>query len=204
MKKVLFVRCSPRGDSSLSIKLADEVIRKLEHYHGGLDVTTMDLSETPPAYLTDEQISSFFTPPEHQTGDQKRCLAESDHYIDQLKSIDIAVICYPVWNYMIPACLKAWIDQIVRPGQTFKYNDGVPEGLLTDKKTYLIPARGGIYPDQFNDDAGPFFDFSVQYMKTVLSYIGITDISVAKVEGTAIPEFQDDALDKGFRSIAVP
>jgi FMN-dependent NADH-azoreductase len=87
-------------------------------------------------------------------------------------------------------------------GVTFKYNDNhVPEGLITGKKIYLVLARGGLYPETFDNDVTSLYDFSIQYMQTVLTYIGMRDITVIKADGLAIPGVKDQAMDKAIQSI---
>jgi FMN-dependent NADH-azoreductase len=77
--------------------------------------------------------------------------------------------------------LKSWIDHLVRAGITFSYATGQPAGLLEPKKVYLVAASGGVYSD------GPYkpYDFQVPYIKSVLGFIGLTDVETVRVEGVA-------------------
>ncbi|OUR95679.1 hypothetical protein A9Q84_14350 [Halobacteriovorax marinus] len=201
MKNILYIKSSPRGDESFSTKLADELFKKLLSKHGKLNITKLDFAENPPSHLSGQHLGAMFTPIEHQSLEQKLCMEESNSYVEQLKNNDIIIISYPVWNFLVPSCLKAWIDQIVRAGVTFQYNGHTPEGLITDKLVYLVLARGGMYPDYFDNKVESLYDFSIDYMKTVLNYIGMKDVTVIKAEGLAIPDIKDQAMEKAIESI---
>ena len=110
---------------------------------------------------------------------------------------DIIVIGAPLYNFSIHSSLKAWIDHIVRAGITFKYDENGANGLVTGKKVYVAFSSGGIYSE------GPWkpFDFVEPYLKHILGFIGLTDITIFRVEGTNIPVVQDTALEKGISSI---
>ena len=126
-------------------------------------------------------------------------MRHSDKAIAELLAADVLVIGAPLYNFGIPSTLKAWLDHVARAGITFRYVDNQPQGLLTGKKVYLAVASGGIY------STGPLVaaDFVVPYLKTALGFLGLTDITVTRVEGVAIPGIQETALDKGLASIAV-
>lgn len=201
MKNILHIQNSPRGDESASLTLAGELIRTLETHHENTTVATRDFSQQPPSHVTGQQIGAFFTPLDHQSESQKAALAESDRYIKHLKSCDILVISYPVWNFLVPSGLKAWLDHIIRPGVTFEYRDHAPEGLLTGKKVYLVAARGGTYPERLDSSPTAFNDYSIHYLKTVLTYIGMNDITVFKADGLANPATRNEVLASAVRCI---
>ncbi|RYY06683.1 MAG: FMN-dependent NADH-azoreductase, partial [Sphingobacteriaceae bacterium] len=106
----------------------------------------------------------------------------------------------PMYNFTIPSVLKAWIDHIARAGITFKYNaDGSSTGLITGKKVYLAVSTGGVYSSGDAVSA----DFVTPYLKAVLAFMGLTDVTVIRAEGFAIPALQGDALEKGIDSIVL-
>lgn len=202
MKNILYITTSPRGPESASIQLAQELLRQLKMRHEDLTITTVDLSRHPPPFLSSHQVGALFAPLERQSESERTSFARSDEYVAQLRASDTVIINYPVWNFFVPASLKAWVDQVVRPGVTFRYgNDGRTEGLVLGKKVYLVLARGGLYPRNFDGDPASFWDFSTHYMKTVLTYLGMTDISVVKAEGLAIPGVKEHALLKAMESV---
>jgi FMN-dependent NADH-azoreductase len=110
---------------------------------------------------------------------------------------DMIVIGAPLYNFGISSALKAWIDHIARAGLTFHYTEHGSEGLVKGKKVYLAIAMGGVYSE------GPMqaYDFVTPYLKAVLGFIGMTDITVFRAEGTAIPGLKETALEKAIAAI---
>jgi len=111
-------------------------------------------------------------------------LALSDVLVDELFAADVIVVAAPMHNFGIPSSLKAWVDHIVRPGRTFTYSEGRPQGLVIGKKAVLVLASGGVYSE------GPMqaADFQEPYLRAVLGFIGLTDVEVIRVEGVALGE----------------
>lgn len=109
------------------------------------------------------------------------------------------VIGVPMYNFGIHSTLKAWIDHIARSGQTFRYTDKGPEGLIKNKKVYLAISSGGVYSE------GPMkaFDFTESYLRTTLGFLGMTNIASFRVEGLAMPDLKETALDKALQNIEV-
>ncbi|WP_281234093.1 FMN-dependent NADH-azoreductase [Flavobacterium gelatinilyticum] len=196
-KRILNIVTSTKGETSFSNQLSKAVIEKLLNTNPGSQVETLDLSKTPLPYLTDSHINAVYTPAENQTEEQKAALKFSDEAIQTLVNSDFIVIGVPLYNFGIPAVLKGWIDQVARAGKTFSYADGSPKGLLTDKKVYLSIASGAIFSE------GPYksYDFSESYLRTVFGFLGMTDVTTFRVEGTAIPDFAENALPKALSSV---
>ncbi len=204
MKNVLHIQASPNKDESSSIKLAESLINKIKKHHNEINLYTINLFNSPPSHLTSLQLSSFFTPLEKQSEEQKKSMDTSNSYIENLKKSDIIIFSYPVWNFLFPSSLKAWIDQIVRPGVSFRYNENhAPEGLIINKKAYIVATSGGISPDTYNNDVSSGYDFSVQYLQTVLNYIGFKDITVIRAQGLATPNLKDKALKNAMETIII-
>jgi FMN-dependent NADH-azoreductase len=196
-KKILNIVTSLKGDASFSNKLSNAILEKLKAEHGEIEVQILDLSRTPLPYVTELQVSAVYVPAELHTDAQKDALKYSDAAIKDVVEADIIVIGVPLYNFGIPAVLKGWIDQIARAGKTFNYDENGPKGLLTDKKVFLSIASGSIFSE------GPFksYDFSESYLRTVFSFLGITDVKTFRVEGTAIPAFAESALPKALASV---
>jgi len=112
---------------------------------------------------------------------------------------DVIVIGAPMYNFGIPAVLKSWFDHLSRAGITFKYTAEGPVGLLTGKKAYIAVTTGGVYS---SGDATAY-DFVTPYIKTMLGFIGITDVTIVRAEGFAVAELQGTALDKAIDSIVL-
>ncbi len=97
--------------------------------------------------------------------------ATSDELVDELLAADVLVITAPIYNFGVPAALKAWIDQVARAGRTFEYTDEGPKGLIRGTRAVIVSASGGT---EIEGDA----DFAVPYLRFVLGFLGITDVQV--------------------------
>ncbi|WP_345953933.1 FMN-dependent NADH-azoreductase [Mucilaginibacter sp. PAMB04168] len=195
--KILHLISSPRGNASFSIKLGNAIVDKLQQANPGSSLKTHNLTQTPFPHLEEVHINSFFTPLEGRTPELAEAIKHSDEAIAELKDADIIVIGAPLYNFGIHSTLKAWIDHIARAGVTFRYNENGPEGLVKGKKLYLAISSGGVYSD------GPFkaFDFTEPYLRAVLGFMGMTDITTYRVEGVNMPHLKENALDKAIQSI---
>ncbi|GAA6767318.1 FMN-dependent NADH-azoreductase [Flavobacterium sp. CGRL1] len=196
-QKILRIITSTNGDTSFSNQLSNAVIEKLTAANPETEVKTLDLTKTPLPYLTNSHISAVYAPEETHTPEQKEVLKYSNEAIKTLLESDVIVIGVPLYNFGIPAVLKGWIDQIARAGKTFSYSAEGPKGLVTDKKVYLSIASGAIFSE------GPYksYDFSESYLRAVFGFLGMTDVTTFRVEGTAIPDFAENALPKALSSV---
>jgi FMN-dependent NADH-azoreductase len=199
MKKILNIQSSPRGKASFSIQLADAIVSKIIAAYPGSEVETIDLVKTSFPHLEEAHLTSFFTPVDKHTDKDKVAIRHSDENIHAVKEADILVIGAPMYNFGIHSTLKAWIDHIVRKGQTFDVSDKGAEGLVKGKKVYVALSSGGIYSE------GPWkgMDFVEPYLRSILGFIGLTDVTFVRVEGLNIPEVKDSALEKAIASIRV-
>jgi FMN-dependent NADH-azoreductase len=197
MKKILNIISSVKGDDSFSIKLSNAVLDKITSIYPDSSIHTRDLSKSPFPHLEETVFTSFYTPLEKQTNEHKEAVLHSDEAIKALMEADILIIGVPLYNFGIPSTLKAWIDHVARSGVTFRYSDGRPEGLVKNKKVYLAIASGGVYSE------GPMksYDFTEPYLRAVLGFIGLTDITTFRVEGTVIPAMKDTALPKALSQV---
>lgn len=199
MKKILHIISSPRGDASFSIKLGNAIVAKIQEKYPENTVTVNNLVKNQFPHLEEAHLAAFFTPAEARTPENLVAIKHSDDAIAAIQDADIIVIGAPLYNFGIHSTLKAWIDHIARAGVTFKYGENGPEGLITGKKLYIALSSGGVY------SSGPMqtYDFVAPYLKAVLGFLGITDVSVFRVEGTSIPGVQDSALENGIESIVI-
>jgi FMN-dependent NADH-azoreductase len=126
-------------------------------------------------------------------------IRHSDENIHAVKEADILVIGAPMYNFAIHSTLKAWIDHIVRKGETFNVTEKGAEGLVKGKKVYVALSSGGIYSE------GPWkeMDFVEPYLRSILGFIGLTDITFVRVEGLNVPGVKDGALEKAIASITI-
>lgn len=199
MKKILHIISSPRGESSFSIKLGTAIVEKLQQAYPGSEVTERNLVTRHFPHLEEAHLASFFTPVEKRTPENIEAVKHSDEAIQEIRDADFIVIGVPMYNFNLHSSLKAWIDHIVRSGITFQKTENGVSGLINGKKVYLALSSGFVYSD------GPMksMDFSEPYLRHILSFIGLTDITTYRVEGSSMPETKDSALEKGIASIHV-
>jgi FMN-dependent NADH-azoreductase len=145
---------------------------------GADTVIRRDLAKGLP-YLDEVFTTATFTPPENRTDAQNEALAISDTLVAELQAADTIVIGAAMYNFSIPAVLKAWIDQIARAGVTFAYTETGPKGLLEGKKAIITIASGGT-------QLGSDYDFASDYLRFALGFVGITDVTIQDKDGTTI------------------
>jgi FMN-dependent NADH-azoreductase len=177
--KILQINASARVAGANSTRVADAVVARLKAKHPGARVTVRDLARDPHPVLDGAALAALFTPAAERTPEQTARVALDDALVAQLFDADVLVLGVPMYNFGIPVQLKAWIDAVARAGITFRYTANGPEGLVKGKKVYVALARGGVYRD------GPA-DTQVPYLKTVLAFLGMTDVEFIYAEGFAM------------------
>ncbi|WP_084287185.1 FMN-dependent NADH-azoreductase [Pedobacter nyackensis] len=189
MKQILHIISSPMGNYSHSIKLGNAIIKQLALKHPGSKITERNLVNDNPPYLDSAHILASFKNEQDISDEEKEKLGYSDTILREIKHADIVILGAPMYNFGIHATLKAYIDQIVRLGQTITYQaDGTRIGLLADKTVYLAITAGGSYNNEFN----PVNDYIVNHLSAILKYIGINNIKSLIIEGTKRPGFTVD------------
>ncbi|MDR2235018.1 MAG: NAD(P)H-dependent oxidoreductase [Chryseobacterium sp.] len=194
MANILNIKTSISGEGSVSSKLSQIVIDRLLEKDPLGRVVVRDLATEPIPHLELQHFNAFNIKDEDKNTREKEVSRFSDEAIKEIQEADIIVIGVPFYNFSIPSTLKSWIDHISIAGKTFSYADGTLKGLLEDKKVYLNFAVGGIY------DNG-IVESMEQYLRTFFGFIGITDLKVFRTEGTMIPEFREDNLQKTVAEI---
>jgi len=171
---ILRIDASARRTDSVSRNLADRIVARFPN----ADVTMRDLAPGLP--LIDETwIAANFTPQDERSAEQHAILSLSDALIAELQAADTLVIGLPIYNFGVPAALKAWVDQVARAGVTFRYTADGPRGLLTGKRAIVAVASGGT-------EAGSEIDFATGYIRHVLGFIGITDVAFVTADRLAL------------------
>lgn len=199
MSRILNIISSPRGEASNSIKLASAIIDELKEKDPAAAVHVRDLTKGPFPYLEEVHLNAFFSPVDNHTDGDKEAIRHSNEAVKEIMDADVIVIGAPMYNFSIPAVLKSWFDHITRAGITFKYTAEGPVGLVTGKKAYIAVTTGGVYS---SGDAVAY-DFVTPYIKTILGFIGITDVTIVRAEGFAVADLQATALDKAIDSIVL-
>jgi FMN-dependent NADH-azoreductase len=172
MPNLLLIETSPRGERSISRHMTRRFVDEWQAAHGDGRIVERDLAQTDVPLVTAEWLAAYFVPSDKQSSEHKDTLRLSDELIAELFAADHIVIATPVYNYNVPAALKAWIDHIVRKGVTLGM-DG--SGLVTGKTATVLIASGGVYTE-----GSPIRerDIATQYLRLILGVIGITEVTV--------------------------
>ncbi len=171
MKNVLILNSSPNPKSSISSKLTSFFEQELLILKC-FNITTRELGTFPPSHLTELALSGFFNDPSEHNDEQRLALNEGLMLIKELKRADIIIIGSAMHNHTVTSGLNPYIDQVTRPGLTFKYKNNKPHGLLTNKKVFIITSTGGDYSSGHARKT----DFQTPLLKEVLGFIGLDNI----------------------------
>lgn len=177
---ILRIDSSARKTDSVTRGLADEVMARLQAANPQAEVRTRDLLDGVPL-LNEVSTSALGLPSEAQSPEQLAALATSDALIEEFLAADFLVIGAPIYNFSIPAALKAYIDLVTRAGRTFHYTDTGPAGLVADRPTYIVSASGGV---EFGSD----YDFATGYLRHILGFLGITDVTLIGADALMMDE----------------
>lgn len=192
MTHILRVDSSMRTEGSVSRNLADKLIERLSD--SNTQITERDLANG--IELINEQwIGSNFTDPSDRSDEQKTSLATSDQLVNELRAADTVVITAPVYNFHVPAALKAWIDMVARARETFRYTEEGPVGLLTGKKVYVVMTSGGTVLGAEND-------FVSGWLKYILAFMGMTDVTFIDSSGLMLDETKAEKAEAEIADVA--
>jgi FMN-dependent NADH-azoreductase len=198
--KILHIDSSPAGEHSYSKRFSASLVEKLKAENPGSTVVYRDLAASPLPHIDPFMLGALFAPAEGRSAEQTTALAKSDEAVAQLLEADTIVIGSPMHNFSISSQLKSWIDHVVRKDLTFHYTAEGPRGLVpSSKKVYIVAARGGVY------SAGPMKSLEHQdsYLKSILGFIGLTDVTVIPVEGVSMgPEGLAKAVETAEAEIS--
>ena len=179
MKNVLVINSSLSGAKGNSNILTNKLVARLQAEHPALSITERDLSAMNLPHLTAQEMQAWSVDKSERSAEQAALANLSDSFIAELQQADAIIIGMPMYNFGVPSTFKAWIDRVARAGVTFKYTETGPVGLLQNKKVYVLAARGGIY-------LGTPKDSQSQYLKDVLSFIGLDNVEFVYAEGLAM------------------
>jgi len=189
MSNILVLNSSVSGAASVSRLLVADTVAELTQRDPGARVVFRDLAADPVPHLTPATVAGVRA--QAHTPAEAEARALSDRLIAELRAADTIVIGAPMYNFSIPTTLRSWFDHVLRAGETFRYSEAGPEGLLTGKRVIVVESRGGLYsegPDQA-------IDFQEPYLRQLLGFVGLTDVTFIRAEKIGYgPEARDAAL----------
>ena len=189
MTKLLDVETSPRGDYSISRNMTRRFVADWKAAHPDGTLIDRDLMETDLPFVTAPGLQAYFTPSEQHSPGMKAALRLSDELVGEILDASHIVIATPVYNYNIPAALKAWVDHIVRKGLTLGF-DG--RGLVTGKRATVLLASGGVYTE-----GSPIRDrdLATQNLRLILNVIGITEVTFVTGGGAKVVDMGEQTMN---------
>lgn len=168
-RTILHIDASARFEGSVSRALSQSLVETLSSPE--TSVIQRDIGAAPLPIITGDWVGANFTPDDQRSDAQKETLALSDDLIAELEAADTIVFGVPIYNFGVPATFKAWVDLVARARKTFKYSESGPVGLLEGKSAYVVIASGGT-------ESGSEIDFATPYVRHVLGFLGIHDVTV--------------------------
>lgn len=178
--KLLHIDSSVLGQNSVSRQLTRDVVAEWEVRQPDIELTYRDLAARPPEPLSAETVAARQQPVEALTAAQRGERALDEELVSEFLAADVVVVGAPMYNFSIPAQLKAWIDRILIAGRTFRYGPNGPEGLVAgDKRVIVVSTRGGIYSAM----PASGLDHQEAYLRTAFGFIGVTDVTIVRAEG---------------------
>lgn len=192
MTKILVVRSAATGEASVSNRLIEAYLAA----HPAATVVERDLDREPPPHVTAASLAGIGrVAPEGPRFAEARAL--QDTFIAEVFDADVLLIGLPLYNFGMPSTLKSWFDYVARAGATFQYTAEGPEGLVKGKRAIIAHARAGKY-----DDASGF-PYGLAHTRTLLGFIGVTEVEVVTAEGLAFgPDAATSAVGEATSRIA--
>ena len=175
---ILHIDSAITGEASVSRQLTAQIVSKLKAANPTASVTYRDLNEGVPAIDTD-WFRAVRLAPEAPTAEQQKLIDTSDAYLREVQDADVLVIGLPIYNFTLTAQLKNWLDQIARAGISFRYTEAGPEGLLKGKRAIFAYTAAGT-------PIGSDLDFASGYLRHMLGFLGITDVTFVAADGLAM------------------
>tara|TARA_A100001011_G_C14194855_1_gene793025 strand:+ start:126 stop:707 length:582 start_codon:yes stop_codon:yes gene_type:complete len=175
--KIYQIDSSARKEGSTSRALAKKLLDKIKKPED--EVIYRDLDDEM-VFVSGLTESGMKIEKKDQTEHHKKMFELSDKLVKEIKESDIIIISAPIYNYGPPATLKAWSDLVARIGETFKFKEnGRREGLLRNKKAYLVITSGGT---KLNSKE----DFLTPWLKFILNFFGIEKVDIISADQMAL------------------
>jgi FMN-dependent NADH-azoreductase len=175
MSTILVIDSAVSGEASVSKALVQEAVAALAEGTSAR-VVHRDLGRDPIPHLTEATLAGVRGEPTTEAERATRTL--SDALIAELRAADTIVIGAPMYNFSVATGLRSWFDHVLRAGETFRYTEAGPEGLLAGKRAIVVESRGGLY----SEGPAQAFDFQEPYLRHLLGFIGLSDVTFVRAE----------------------
>lgn len=190
----LVITSSILAENGQSIALANRFLEQA-NVREDIIVTQRDVVKNALPHLDINELGAWQVAATERTAEQHELAARSETLLAELRANDVLVIAVPMYNLGIPSQLKAWFDRVLRAGETFRYTENGPQGLVEGKRAIILAARGGQY-------AGTELDSQTPHLRTMLGLMGIKDTHVVYAEGLNMGErHREAALKEAFQAI---
>ncbi len=187
--KLLHVDSSIQGERSASRAVTAEIVARWRAAVPGLEVSYLDLASESVPHLSGGSLARADDSEAHR----------SARLLEDFLAAEVIVIGAPMYNFTVPTQLKAWIDRILVAGKTFRYTASGSVGLAGGKRAIIALSRGGVYSP---DATGEHVE---SYLRHVLAFVGITDVTFVRAEGLAISaESRERGLQAALAAIPAP
>ncbi|WP_100403247.1 FMN-dependent NADH-azoreductase [Bacillus sp. FJAT-42315] len=198
MENVLFIKANSRPlEQAVSVQLYQSFLNSYKEAHPEDKITELDLFEENLPYYDTTKINGMFKLAKGMelTAEEQQATDVVNKYLNQFLAADKIVIAFPLWNFTVPAVLHTYFDYLCQAGKTFRYTPEGPVGMLTDKKVILLNARGGVY----SEGPAQSMEMAVNYVTSILTFLGITDLSTVIVEGhNQFPDKAEEIIEQGM------
>ncbi len=196
MTHILRIDSSIKPQGSISRQLTDDIVARLTAAHPNATLGIRDLGKDALPATDADWLVAVNTPADKRTPEQTTIADLSDTLIAELKAADIVVIGLPIYNFALPTQLKSWLDQMARAGETFRYGENGPEGLVKGTRAIVAYSSNGTR-------IGSEIDFASGYLKHMLGFFGITDVQFVASDHYSInPEASIKAANEGIAALA--
>lgn len=180
MNRLLQINSSILGEASHSTKLANRFVELWKAMDPNREVVIRELGDCSIPHLDAARFGAFITPPDQRTAEQQAVVEFSDMLIAELRQADLVVLAVPMYNFFLPSGLKAYFDHVSRVGETFRYTEAGPIGLLAGKKAVACLAQG--------DVCASTGDLIATYLRQFLTFLGFAEIDFVCAEGLNISD----------------
>ncbi|PAQ13933.1 FMN-dependent NADH-azoreductase [Bacillaceae bacterium SAOS 7] len=198
MENVLFIKANSRPlEQAVSVQLYQSFLNSYKEAHPEDKITELDLFEENLPYYDTTKINGMFKLAKGMelTAEEQQATDVVNKYLNQFLAADKIVIAFPLWNFTVPAVLHTYFDYLCQAGKTFRYTPEGPVGMLADKKVILLNARGGVY----SEGPAQSMEMAVNYVTSILTFLGITDLSTIIVEGhNQFPDKAEEIIEQGM------